>query len=305
MIWTYGVINVDVMVHTVDQWPERGIAVFADRIDFKPGGPAINPAIAIAKLGEKPIGIAGYIGTDPSSQLLLETLRTHNIDTSRIVRSDTLSTGTCIVCVHSDAERSFIPALGANAQVGTDLSILDGLGSNSVVLVCATLIKPELCGDSLRRLVRHIKAQQAIVAVDLLWNHKRSAWAELEPAAPHIDILMANEFEFECLAGTKEPSSAARKIASAGVATVALKLGGMGAYILAPDWEGFVEAFPVEPVDTTGAGDAFAAAFVYGLQLGWGSQQAATFANAAGALNTLAEGPSDGVAWLCGYGCLY
>jgi sugar/nucleoside kinase (ribokinase family) len=106
---------------------------------------------------------------------------------------------------------------------------------------------------------------------------------------------MANADEARRLTGTTDPTGAVQKISTAGPDTVVIKLGRDGAYISAPSWQGHVEAFTVEAIDTTGAGDSFAGAFLFGLTRDWAVEQIATFANAVGALCTTQAGATEGI----------
>jgi sugar/nucleoside kinase (ribokinase family) len=76
---------------------------------------------------------------------------------------------------------------------------------------------------------------------------------------------------------------------------VALKLGADGCFVSSDEFEGFVTAPAVEAIDSTGAGDAFAAGVLYGYLAGWPLERTAAFANAAGALAATAVGAVEGV----------
>ena len=77
--------------------------------------------------------------------------------------------------------------------------------------------------------------------------------------------------------------------------TVALKLGPEGCYVSGEEFEGFLAAPKVQTIDGTGAGDAFAAGFLYGRLAGWPLERSAALANAAGALATTAVGAVEGI----------
>lgn len=76
----------------------------------------------------------------------------------------------------------------------------------------------------------------------------------------------------------------------AGARTVVVKLGARGCYVDGDEWKGVVPAFPVRAIDTTGAGDVFDAAFLYGWRAGWDLQTCARFANVMAAASTRAYG---------------
>jgi len=115
----------------------------------------------------------------------------------------------------------------------------------------------------------------------------------LEPALAWTDIIFPNREEGKQLTGQSEPEAIAKHLLQAGVKTVVVKLGAGGCYVESDD-EAFVSpGFPVQAIDTTGAGDCFAAGFLASLCRGRSLQESARFANAAGALATLSLGGAD------------
>ncbi len=110
-----------------------------------------------------------------------------------------------------------------------------------------------------------------------------------------LDVLSPNESETEALTGRSirtlsETYAAADLLREMGARQVVLKLGGRGALWLADGIEQHVPAFPIEPVDTTAAGDAFTAALTVSLASGREMPEALHYANAAGALACLTLG---------------
>jgi sugar/nucleoside kinase (ribokinase family) len=113
-----------------------------------------------------------------------------------------------------------------------------------------------------------------------------------------VDVFVPSLAEAAEVSGEQKAPAAAAWLRERGVGTVALKLGRDGCYIAGEEFEGFVAASAVDAVDSTGAGDAFAAGFLYGHLAGWPLDRTAAFANAAGALATTAVGAVDGVTGL-------
>ena len=121
-------------------------------------------------------------------------------------------------------------------------------------------------------------------------------WERVLPSLPHCDLVTPGRAEAEGISGESDPRRAARRLRELGAGTVAVTLGAEGCEVAADDFEGRVAAVRVEAVDGTGAGDAFAAGFLYGRLAGWSTEACARFANAAGALATTAVGAFEGVA---------
>ena len=136
-----------------------------------------------------------------------------------------------------------------------------------------------------------------MTSLDTVWD-ATGRWERLLPSLPFVDLFVPSFGEAAAISGEHEPQAAAAWLRERGVGTIALKLGAQGCYVVGDGFEGFVPAPAVEAVDSTGAGDAFAAGFLYGSLAGWPLERAAAFANAAGALATTAVGAVEGVTGL-------
>jgi sugar/nucleoside kinase (ribokinase family) len=101
---------------------------------------------------------------------------------------------------------------------------------------------------------------------------------------PSVDIFLPNIDEARALAGSDDPNECAQRLLARGAGAVALKLGAGGS--LWADQSGVVvqPGRAVRALDTTGAGDSFNAALVYGLEQGWPMAHTLDFANAYGSL---------------------
>jgi sugar/nucleoside kinase (ribokinase family) len=117
----------------------------------------------------------------------------------------------------------------------------------------------------------------------------------LEPCLPHCDLLFVNQEEARQLSGTADVGAAARLFLRLGARCVAVKLGASGCAVFGPEGEFHSPAFPVEAVDTTGAGDSFVGGFLAALSRGLSFPDAARVANAAGALSVSRLGSVAGL----------
>jgi ribokinase len=289
-IWSYGYINLDIITQTVSHWPPHSELVWVDRIDLKPGGVALNPALAIAILGGVPAGLIGYIGADAAGRLLKEEIERLGLNTSRLVIDPAQPTGICIVGVHPDTERSFLISGGANRRLGRETFSLTGLSPGDFFHVGGAMSITDLATR-----LGQVRNQGLHISVDVAFDKAGDWWPRLAPLLPLTDIFMANAFESEQLTGSPDPARSAQILAGAGADLVIIKLGAAGCYLFNQSWRGLIPSFSVAAVDTTGAGDSFAGAFVYGLAKGWRAEQAATLANAVGALSTTMAGATTGL----------
>src|SRR5207248_4361160 len=123
-------------------------------------------------------------------------------------------------------------------------------------------------------------------------------WDRLLPALPHCDLVTPGLAEAEGITGEQEPARAAARLRELGARIAVVTLGADGCYVDGVGFAAHVQGISVEAVDGTGAGDAFAAGFLYGLLVEWPLERIARFANAAGALATTAVGAFEGVGGL-------
>jgi sugar/nucleoside kinase (ribokinase family) len=129
---------------------------------------------------------------------------------------------------------------------------------------------------------------------DTNWDPRGEWIAAVEPCLPHIDTFFMNEDESRMMTGRCE-ADAARVLMDKGVREVVIKLGARGCAIYRDDAKIVCPAFPVQAVDTTGAGDCFVAGFLAARHRGYSPARAGLFANAVGALTVQRIGAVEGV----------
>ena len=259
----------DVMVDVVARLPGE-LHPGSDRpapIRALGGGAAANTACWLAVSGVATI-MTGRIGTDPFGAWMVDDLAAYGVGDA-LVRDPDRPTGTCIVLVSPDGERTMVPDAGANAAItGADLPVAAFAPGRHLHLSGYTLLGG--ARDAGRRALSLARTHAMTVSVDA------ASVAPLRAAGAFLDwigtglTLLANRDEAALLAGTADPETAALRLAArVGVAVV--KLGAGGAL-----WSDGVELVrrPARPdvrvVDTTGAGDAFAAGYLAGFLGGAG-----------------------------------
>jgi ribokinase len=245
----------DVMVDVLARLPGE-LAVGSDtpaEIALLGGGSAANTAVWCVAAGVPSIFV-GRVGDDALGRKALDELAQAGVEA--VVSVDpALPTGTCIVLVAPDGERTMVPSAGANA-VGGDVPPLRA-GDHLHVSGYA-LFHPESCARAVAALAA-ARSAGATVSIDAASAAPLAAFGPdrfLDAVAP--GLLFANCDEAAALTGTTDPAVAARQLgARCGAAMV--KCGADGA-VWSDGGAVVVEtSSPVVPVDSTGAGDAFAA----------------------------------------------
>ncbi len=274
-----GNANVDLLLY-VDEVPAAGQQVEARAFERRPGGAAANFAVAAAKLGASS-ALLCCVGLDEEGEWLLRELERQGVDTSLALRAEA-PTGFSVVIVDGRGERAMVAHRGANALLNRAVERL--APPLRADWVHAASVKPDVAEAALSA----AKRLGATTSYDPGGAVARMGFEKLAGALKHADVLFLNEEEAAALAGSGggQGLERVRKL----VRVVVLKRGARGSAA----WLGgsFAEApaFKVEVVDTTGAGDAFDAAFALALSAGAGLQEALIFANACAGLKVSRRG---------------
>jgi ribokinase len=253
----------DVMVDVVCRL-DGPIALGSDapaRIEFGYGGSAANVSAwaAVARgAGAAPV-LAGRIGADERGRAAEDELRAVGVDT-RLAVDPERPTGTCVVLVGPDGERSMVPDPGANDRLAEGDLPDDVLVQGAHLHLTGYTLVREGSRAAGRAAIERAGQRGMSVSVD------PSSAALLTPAflgeLDGVGLLLPNAVEAAVLTGERDPERAARALA-AHVPGVVVTLGAGGAL-----WTDGVHISRVEagaerdPLDTTGAGDAFAAGFL-------------------------------------------
>ena len=271
----------------VEAVPARGSKANATHLAEVCGGNALNAAIAIARLGGR-VAFAGPMGDarETSSGFILDRMTAEGIETSHIVRMPDVSTPVSAIIIDATGERTLTiyrdPALWTVKLPETD-ELLDDCRAVLVESRCAEFAI-SLCTEARRRGI------PVIVGVD----RAMSLQDGLLTAASHL--LFASE-QVQETAGIADDGEALRRLAQLTPAFLAATRGPRGTIWLNETGElEETSAFPVQAVDTLGAGDVFHGAFALGLAEGKGAREALRFAAAAAALKCTRHGGGQAAA---------
>jgi ribokinase len=258
-----GSTNVD-LVLTVPALPVPGETVLGASARREPGGKGGNQAVALARLGAA-VTFVSAVGRDADGEWSLSQLAAERVDVGGVARVDA-PTGLAVVMVDAAGENSIIVSAGANA----------GVAPPAVVDTDVLLLSLEVPLETV--LAAAATARDAGVPVVL-----NAAPAQPLPAAllADVDVLVVNETEWSALG---RPSTG----------RVVVTLGAAGCRVLEDGRSREVPAVPVDAVDTTGAGDCFAAALCFGIASGWPLEEAAAFAVRAAGLSVTSHGARGG-----------
>ena len=253
-----------------------------------PGGSAGNTAFAMARLGMAS-RFLGAVGVDAEGAYYRNAFRDIGGDIAAFRTRDDLPTARCLSLVTPDGERTMRTHLGAAMTLAPDeVSPADFAGCAHAHIEGYLLFNPDL----MRRVLAAAKGAGCPVSVDLasfeVVEASRTTLPEL--LAEFVDIVFANEEEAEAFAGNSDPAVGLEALGKF-CDTVAVKLGADGALLRRGTETVRVPAVPVDAVvDTTGAGDFWAAGFLYGLLNGFDLGKSGDCGAALGAAAVTLEG---------------
>ncbi len=235
------------------------------------GGSLANVSVGVARLGGRSAYV-GVVGTDEFGHFLLERLAAEGVDVSHMRQTAEAKTGLVFISLDARGERSFTYFRTRSAEFLLSERDVDPafLGRARVIhLGTNSLALPEARAAILRT-VDSARAAGRIVSCDP--NIRLHAWEDPEVLRellghllPRCSVVKLSAEEVAFATGRTEPEEALRYLAGSGVMLPVVTLGEAGAVFL---WRGEVVRVPApraRVVDTTGAGDGFIAALLYGL----------------------------------------
>jgi len=237
------------------------------------GGSVANTTAGIAELGGR-AGFVGAVADDEVGRTYAEHLRQSGVEfephVSESAAGDGLGTGRCVVLITEDADRTMGTYLGAASTLSPEGVPTPFVARASVVLLEGYLWDVPAAKEAMRHAAATAHASEGSVALSLsdpfcVGRHRREF---LELLIDDVDILLGNEEEVTMLFGAGTFEDAVTAAEETGLLVVVTR-GPQGATVLTARGPVDVPAAPVERVvDTTGAGDLFAAGFLYGLTHG-------------------------------------
>lgn len=288
-VFVVGSINQDYVLR-LQRRPRPGETVTDAELALFPGGKGANQAVAAARLlGAGNVSMLGRVGDDAAGPSLISNLEDNDVDTAHIEQIEGVPSGSAFITVTPDGENAIIVSPGANREFGpeeVDASTPD-LQEASVLVA-----QMEVGVEAVERAARIVSEAGGRVLLNLApVREVPSSLLSL------LDPLVVNEHEAAFLldeeAGARTPEQTARALLSLGPRSAVLTLGSEGAALATEVGSSSCPAPQVKPVDTTGAGDAFAGALAARLAEGELLDEAVPYAVCAGAAAVTKEGAQE------------
>lgn len=294
-IWTMGEILVEIMRSKPDiQLYEKG--------EFMGPYPSGAPAIFIdtaARLGHS-AGIIGGVGEDDFGKCLFQRLKADGVDCSHIISVPGRSTAVAFVTYFKDGSRKFIFHIDGTPAVMASSPDMAKINSPKYfhVMGCSLMANEKFYKEIISTMEKFVDKGAKVsfdpnIREELLCG--RDINSIVGPVMKNCSVLLPGVDELLLLTGETSIEVAVDRVLNNGkTEIVALKQGKKGCTVYTKDGKFSLGVYTVKPVDPTGAGDSFDAAFLCGLLEGKPLVECAKLATAAASLNTAAFGPMEG-----------
>lgn len=259
-----GDINIDAVITAREYPPEGGEAV-VERTNFRLGGSGCNTAVTLSKLGAE-TWLAGNLGTDLLGIMAMNYIREAGLQESLILQKESHQTGFFCIVVSGHGERTMFGGRGCNAippdyqQAAGVLAEVDGLHISGYTL------KNDEQYEVVARLIREAKRQGKVISLDPGVCTASHSKERINGILPMIDYLLISQLELSDYSHPDEQQTVIHRLMDSGIKAIVLKMGSDGSKLIDHEGEIFHPAFKHERhaiQDTTGAGDAFNAGFLF------------------------------------------
>lgn len=265
----------------------------ADSVTLSPGGDTFNESVVLSRLGHR-VRTVCILGNDLTGNILANLLADSGIYTDYIIRDNTVHTPVAPLLVNTDGNRKSINAF---SRLDDFLQISPSLFKRVRIVSLASLFRPPLTHpETITAICRDAKASGAIVTADTKLPLQTPVTLEdIKEALSYIDYIFPNEEEARFYTKKKDYADMAKVFLNYGVKNVIIKTGQNGCFAKNHNISLSMPAFRVNAIDSTGAGDNFAAGFLSALLRGSSFKNALSFASACAAICVQSVGATSGV----------
>lgn len=235
-----------------------------------PGGAPANAAVAVSKLGGN-AKFLGQVGHDQFGEFLIDALENYGVDTSLTLVHPTAKTALAFVLLDEQGERSFAFRRCDTADIAWHESQLNQswFADTSVLHFCSNTLTDASITHITQKINQMARELGALISFDVnlrhnLWPDKQADRAIVNELVRNADIVKFSKEEFDYLSGGS-PQNYITDILNARVDLVLITDGGNPIEIISTNWQSTISPPDCDVVDTTGGGDAFIGALLFGL----------------------------------------
>jgi sugar/nucleoside kinase (ribokinase family) len=278
-----GNVTLDVICYPITDVP-RNDSIRFEQVAIGPGGCGSNVAVGLTSLGI-PTALVACIGDDEAGSIVKNSWKRIELDDRYVQQVKGKSTGISVGLVDDEAQPRFIHTPGANTNLSMDDIDIHTFLQHGVRLIhiAGYFVLPGLLDIRLGEILGEAKSYGIITSLDVVNSPNMKDTSSLLPCLPHLDYFFCNIDEGYRITGKSIPQEIGQFFRARGVKNSIIKMGAEGCYLMGDGYTGTVPVHKVDVVDTTGAGDAFAAGFISALLSGDDVVTACKRGNEAGA----------------------
>ena len=280
-----GSANVDLVTFN-DTFPRPGETIFGKKFDMGFGGKGANQAVAACRCGAS-VGMVAKVGSDLFGPATIKNFESLGIDASHVRIAEGISTGVAPIFVEPNGQNRIIVIKGANET----LSPGDIDAAAPLLLQADTiLLQFEMPLATVYHTIRFAQSK----GIRCIVNPAPALPLDFKEVAA-ADYFVPNESEAEAITGIPvrtldDARKSAEYLLAQGLSHVVITLGERGSLLATSEGLELIPAFKVDPIDSTGAGDAFIGSFAVFLAEGLTDKEALTRASLYAALSTTRVG---------------
>ena len=282
-----GSVTADVTTFS-QRLPARGETILGDQFTLLLGGKGANQAVAAGLAGAR-TSFVGCVGDDLFHDLIVDGLSGAGVDLTHL-RTVPGPTGIAHIRVDASAQNDIVMVPLANAQLSAEQidAALEALAPTTSVLLTQL--------ETPASLTLHITQRARQLGMTVVLDPAPAATLDAQ-VWRSIDIVTPNETEATLISGIEVTDAASAEEAgrwflAQGVGSAVITMAEKGSCVVTAEGTSFIEPIPVEPIDTTAAGDAYAGYLGAALAEGWTLADATRLASAAGAIAVTRQGAS-------------
>ena len=279
-----GAINVD-LIAKVNRFPSEDEEIPVEELSILHGGSAANTAVGVSRLGH-PSGFVGAIGTDHFGEMLAKELKRERVDVSHLIQLEG-SSGMVFAAINPNGERILYTSKGVSEKFNRSFVPVDYVKETRFLHITSLIGDEALDALEFASQVAFDHCARVILDPGLMLAER--GLHILKEILKKCHIVMPSQIEAETLTDLKE-EKAGKKLLEYGPEVVIITKGSKGAVLVTRDSVRNFPAVEVQAIDTTGAGDAFAAGFMSALLEHKQLEEASKFANLGASLSVIKRG---------------
>jgi sulfofructose kinase len=269
---------------SINIYPEENSKLELIDLQMQCGGPASTALVTLSRLGIR-TSFVGSISNDSRGIEIVKGLKKENVDFTFLKITPGYTSQFAFIAITKGGNRTIFWHKGSVPHLKPGDINLSPFSHAKIIHLDSLMI------DAAKEAARQAKHMGLTIVMDA--GTMREGFREL---ASMVDTLIASESFAEPLVGNIiTPEKALRALHDLGPKEVIITLGSKGSIGLSGKTTIFQKAFPVNSVDTTGAGDVYHGAYIYGLLMGWNMQNCMRFASAASAIKCRSIGARKGI----------